>query len=70
MYSSMRPSSARISSVGGCVVEARGLSSILSCASSSVTRGRSARSQRSDRADRSRADHQDVAPLHFVRRLY
>src|SRR5207247_32326 len=26
--------------------------------------------QRSDRADRSRADHQDVAPLHFERRLY
>ena len=36
-YSSMRPSSARISSVGGCVVEARGLSSMRSSASSSVT---------------------------------
>src|SRR5258706_11670588 len=37
MYSSIRPSSARISSVGGCVVEARGLSSTFGCASSSVT---------------------------------
>src|SRR5262249_19554625 len=36
-YSSTRPSSARISSVGGCVVEARGASSMRSCASSSVT---------------------------------
>src|SRR3954467_5210602 len=35
--SSIRPSSARISSVGGCVVEARGASSMRSCASSSVT---------------------------------
>src|ERR1051325_9326376 len=37
MYSSIRPSSARISRVGGCVVEARGASSMRSCASSSVT---------------------------------
>src|SRR5262249_39830496 len=37
MYSSIRPSAARISSVGGCVVEARGLSSMRSRASSSVT---------------------------------
>src|SRR5690606_18283133 len=37
MYSSISPSSAMISSVGGCVVEARGLSSTASAASRSVT---------------------------------
>ena len=61
-----RASSARISSVGGCVVEARGLSSMRSCASSSVTVSpRRAQASAATVPTEARADDDDVSALHF-----
>jgi hypothetical protein len=71
MYSSIRPSSARISSVGGCVVEARG--GVVYVLPRFEQRDRMAQArggERGDAAHRPGADDEDVPSLHGSRRLY